>query len=34
VSAIDFITGLPSVGRYSAYPLPTRTFQVKAGMTF
>ena len=34
VSAIDFVTQLPNVGRYSAYPLPGRTFMVKAGVTF
>jgi iron complex outermembrane receptor protein len=34
VSAIDFISGLPNVGRYSAYPLPGRTFMVKAGLKF
>jgi iron complex outermembrane recepter protein len=34
VSSIDFLTNLPNVGRYSAYPLPGRTFMVKAGVTF
>jgi iron complex outermembrane recepter protein len=34
VSSIDFLTNLPTVGRYSAYPLPGRTFMVKAGVTF
>ncbi len=34
ISAIDFITGLPSVGTYSAYPLPGRTFMAKAGLKF
>ncbi len=31
---LDFITGLPAVGFYSAYPLPGRTFMVKMGVTF
>jgi iron complex outermembrane recepter protein len=34
ISAIDFITGLPLFGTYSVYPLPGRTYMVKAGMTF
>jgi iron complex outermembrane receptor protein len=34
ISALDFITGLPSFGTYSAYPLPGRTVMVKAGITF
>jgi iron complex outermembrane recepter protein len=34
ISAIDFITGLPLFGTYNAYPLPGRTYMVKAGMTF
>ena len=34
ISALDFLTGLPSVGTYSAYPLPGRTFMAKAGMKF
>ncbi|MCC6776638.1 MAG: TonB-dependent receptor [Hyphomicrobiales bacterium] len=34
ISRLDFITGLPAVGFYSAYPLPGRTFMVKLGMTF
>ena len=34
ISRIDFITGLPSVGFYNAYPLPGRTFMAKAGLTF
>ena len=34
VSSIDFITGLPVFGTYSAYPLPGRTFLAKAGMTW
>ena len=34
ISAVDFITGLPLPGTYNAYPLPGRTFLVKAGMTF
>ena len=34
ISAIDFVTGLPSFGTYSAYPLPGRTFMAKVGMTY
>ncbi len=34
ISALDFLTGLPSFGTYSAYPLPGRTFMAKAGMKF
>ena len=34
ISAIDFFTGLPSFGTYSAYPLPGRTFMAKVGMTY
>lgn len=34
VSSIDFITGLPVVGTYSAYPLPGRTYLAKAGVTW
>ena len=34
ISALDFMTGLPSLGTYSAYPLPGRTFMAKAGLTF
>jgi iron complex outermembrane receptor protein len=34
ISRIDFITGLPAVGFYNAYPLPQRTFMVKAGVIF
>jgi iron complex outermembrane receptor protein len=34
ISRLDFITGLPAVGFYSAYPLPGRTFMVKMGVTF
>ena len=34
ISALDFLTGLPSVGTYSAYPLPGRTFMAKAGIKF
>jgi iron complex outermembrane receptor protein len=35
VSALTFTDPpLPVVGRYSAYPLPGRTFMVKAGVTF
>jgi iron complex outermembrane receptor protein len=33
-SAINFLTELPLVGTYSAYPLPGRTFLAKAGMTW
>ena len=32
ISALDFLTGLPSVGTYNAYPLPGRTFLAKAGV--
>jgi iron complex outermembrane receptor protein len=32
ISAIDFFTGLPSFGTYSAYPLPGRTYLAKAGV--
>jgi iron complex outermembrane recepter protein len=34
ISAIDFFTGLPLFGTYNAYPLPGRTYMVKAGMKF
>jgi iron complex outermembrane receptor protein len=34
VSSLDFVTNLPNVGTYSAYPLPGRTFLAKAGMTW
>jgi len=34
VSSIDFISGLPNVGTYSAYPLPGRTVLAKAGVTW
>ena len=34
ISAIDFLSGLPSLGTYSAYPLPGRTFMAKAGVKF
>jgi iron complex outermembrane receptor protein len=34
VSSVDFVTNLPVFGTYSAYPLPGRTFLMKAGMTW
>ena len=34
VSSINFLTELPLVGTYSAYPLPGRTFLAKGGMTW
>jgi iron complex outermembrane receptor protein len=34
VSSVDFITNLPVVGTYNAYPLPGRTVMAKAGMTW
>jgi iron complex outermembrane receptor protein len=34
ISAIDFFSGLPSVGTYSAYPLPGRTYMAKVGLTW
>ena len=34
ISSIDFLTNLPVVGTYNAYPLPGRTFLAKAGMKF
>ncbi len=32
ISSIDFFTGLPAFGTYSAYPLPGRTWMAKAGV--
>jgi iron complex outermembrane receptor protein len=34
ISSIDFITNLPNIGTFSAYPLPGRTFMAKAGVTW
>jgi iron complex outermembrane receptor protein len=34
ISSVDFITNLPVIGTYNAYPLPGRTFLAKAGMTW
>jgi hypothetical protein len=34
VSSINFFTGLPNFGTYSAYPLPGRTVLAKAGVTW
>jgi iron complex outermembrane receptor protein len=34
ISSIDFITSLPVLGTFNAYPLPGRTFLAKAGMTW
>ena len=32
ISSLDFVTSLPVVGTYNAYPLPGRTLLAKAGM--
>src|SRR5262249_1416902 len=34
ISALDFATGLPSLGTYNAYPLPGRVVQLKGGLTW
>jgi iron complex outermembrane receptor protein len=34
ISSIDFVTNLPAVGTFNAYPLPGRTVLAKAGMTW
>jgi iron complex outermembrane receptor protein len=34
ISSLDFVTSLPVVGTYNAYPLPGRTFMAKAGATW